>query len=169
MKGEQTEISMKLRNMTSIYLLRGDEILLLYRIGSRVIGNCYTGTAGGHFEPDELNDPRKCVLRELWEETGLQEKDLEGMSLRYVSLKVAGQEIRQNYYYFARLSQDHPELTSNEGRLQWVKLSDVLNYEMPYTAKFMMEHYVRTGIHTDLLYGGVATEEGVVFHPLVDQ
>lgn len=47
----------RLRNMTSVYLLRGENVLLLYRIGSRVVRACYTGSAGGHFEEGELNDP----------------------------------------------------------------------------------------------------------------
>lgn len=35
----------KLRNMTSIYLLKEDKILLLYRIGSRVVNNSYVGVS----------------------------------------------------------------------------------------------------------------------------
>ena len=56
-----------LRNMTSAYLVREGEVLCLYRIGSRVVSNKYIGSAGGHFEKEELNDPRACVLRELQE------------------------------------------------------------------------------------------------------
>ena len=49
----------KLRNMTSIYLYdENDRFLLLYRIGSRVVKKGYVGTAGGHFEKDELNDSK---------------------------------------------------------------------------------------------------------------
>ena len=64
-----TNTDIKLRNMTSIYISCGTKILLLYRIGSRVVPPSWCGI-GGHFEPDELNDPRTCVLRELEEETG---------------------------------------------------------------------------------------------------
>ena len=61
----------KLRNMTSIYLTQGDKILLLYRQGGRVVSDTWVASAGGHFEPYELNDARACVLRELREEIGL--------------------------------------------------------------------------------------------------
>ena len=61
----------KLRNMTSVYLTGEQGILCLYRIGSRVANNLYVGSAGGHFEADELNDAKKCVLREMQEELGL--------------------------------------------------------------------------------------------------
>ena len=47
---------MKLRNMTSIYILREDCLLLLYRVGSRVVEPSWCGV-GGHFEPEELNRP----------------------------------------------------------------------------------------------------------------
>ena len=57
--------------MTSVYLTGEKGILCLYRVGSRVVSNRYIGSAGGHFEKEELNDPRACVLRELEEELGL--------------------------------------------------------------------------------------------------
>ena len=46
----------KLRNMTGIYLLKEDKIMLLYRQGGKVVNNVWTASAGGHFEKDELND-----------------------------------------------------------------------------------------------------------------
>ena len=58
----------KLRNMTSVYLTGERGILCLYRIGSRVVSDKYVGSAGGHFEQNELNDARACALRELNEE-----------------------------------------------------------------------------------------------------
>ena len=91
----------KLRNMTAIYLLRGEKVLLLYRQGGRVVNDVWTGSAGGHFEKDELNDAKACVLRELYEELGLRPEDIEGLTLRYIALRNVKGEIRQNYYFFA--------------------------------------------------------------------
>lgn len=48
----------------------------MYRIGSRVANHKYVGTAGGHVEESELNDARKCVLREMKEELGIIESDI---------------------------------------------------------------------------------------------
>ena len=90
-------MDIKLRNMTSAYLVREREVLCLLRIGSRVISEKYIGSAGGHFEKEELNDPKACVLREIQEELGLKETDVDGLTLRYVTHRYMGGEIRQNY------------------------------------------------------------------------
>lgn len=66
----------RLRNMTAVYISRGEEMLMLYRIGSRVVEPSWVGI-GGHFEPEELNDPKACMLRELEEEIELTSEDLE--------------------------------------------------------------------------------------------
>lgn len=90
---------MKLRNMTSVYFYNVSGLLCLYRLGSRVADHMYIGSAGGHFEEGELNDPQKCVLRELEEELGLTEEDISGLTLRYITLRLKNGEIRQNYYF----------------------------------------------------------------------
>ena len=158
----------RLRNMTALYLTRGDKLLLLYRVGSRVVGDSWTGTAGGHFEPEELNDARACVLRELAEETGLTEGDLRGMRLRYVTLRLKNGEIRQNYYFFAELVGGQREIMSNEGTLRWFGAEELLTSPppMPVTAEAVVRHYLTVGRHTDYLYAGATTREGTKFTPL---
>ena len=152
------------RNMTSIYLTCEDKILLLYRRGSRVVNNLWIGSAGGHFEASELNDARACVLRELQEELGLTKDALTGLKLRYVTLRRAKGEIRVNYYFFAELKGGtEMPLESTEGTLNWFSLEELGELEMPFTAKYVVNHYLTTGRHTDVLYGGVADGEGVVF------
>ena len=158
----------KLRNMTSIYLCRGDKFLLLYRMGSKVIGNSYTGTAGGHMEESELNNPRACVLRELQEEIGLTRQDVENLKFRYITLRLKNGEIRQNYYFFGELAAhvDAEKLSSNEGELRWFDVSEVEALHMPHSAKYMLLHYIQTGQYTDYIYGGNTTEYGVEFTEL---
>ena len=154
---------MKLRNMTGIYLSCNGQILLLYRQGGRVVSNQWIASAGGHFEPEELNDPKACVLRELKEELNLTEDDLTGMRMRYIALRNTKGEIRQNYYFFADLKPEHYSLfTSNEGKCRWVDYADIMNYDMPLTARYVMDHYLRVGKYTDDLYGGVY--DGTDYH-----
>ena len=158
----------KLRNMTGLYLRRGDRLLLLYRVGSSVIADSYTAAAGGHFESDELNDAKACVLRELYEETGLTEHDIDSLSLRYITLRLKNGEVRQNYYFFADLKDGEKEIVSNEGNLQWFSIGSLAESqpEMPFSARYVVEHYAKIGKDTDTLYAGIATESGVTFSEL---
>ena len=157
----------KLRNMTAIYLLKGDIVLLLFRQGGKVVNEVWTGSSGGHFEECELNDAKACVLRELNEELGLCENDIEHLSLRYVTLRNTKGELRQNYYFFANLKEHvEEELSSNEGQTKWFSLDEISDLEMPYTAKYVMKHYCTIGRFTDKLYAGATNENGVEFTEL---
>lgn len=160
--------AMHLRPMTAIYITRGEKILLLYRIGSRVVGNSYTGAAGGHIEAAEYLDPRACVLRELREETGLTEDSLDGLALRYITMRRKDGEVRQNYYYFAELKEGANVNDSNEGRLEWHDLTALDALPMPVTARHVVEHYLAAGRYDDKLYGGITTAEGPVFAEMTD-
>ena len=157
----------KLRNMTVVYLLKGDKGLLLFRQGGRVVNNVWTGSAGGHFEGFELNNAKACVLRELNEELNLCENDIDNLSLKYITLRRTNGEIRQNYYFFASLKENVPDdLCSNEGNVKWFSIQEIGVLEMPYTAKYVMEHYCTIGRFLDKLYVGVTSEKGVEFTEL---
>ena len=152
----------RLRNMTSIYLTYKDRILLLFRQGSRVVNDKWIGSAGGHFEKEELNNARQCVLREMQEELGLSESDVEGMALRYITLRLKNGEIRQNYYFFGKLNSNKP-LQSTEGNLEWFSYEDAEKLEMPASAKHMMLHYLKVGRFDDNLYAGITDDAGTRF------
>ena len=155
----------KLRNLTSVYLVNDTAVLCLYRVGSRVANNKYIGSAGGHFEREELNDPKQCVLREMQEELGLSEKDVEGLTLRYITHRLTGGEIRQNYYFFARLKENR-ELKSTEGTLRWVSYEKIPELTMPVSAKHMILHYMNVGRFDENLYCGITREKGTDFVPM---
>lgn len=154
----------KLRNMASLYISKGDKMLLLYRQGSRVVNDVWIGSAGGHFEEPELNDARACVLRELQEELGITENEIENLRLRYVTLRRSKGELRQNYYFFADLKDGvNEEFSSNEGVSKWFSLSDLASLEMPFTSKYVIEHYLAVGCRNDMIYGGIADGRKLVF------
>ena len=159
----------KLRNMTGIYLLKGDKILLLYRQGGKVVNNVWTASAGGHFEKDELNDAKACVIRELKEELGLSLEDVKDLQLRYVALRNTKGEIRQNYYFFAELKDSVNEnLHSNEGECKWFPLDEIAALEMPVTANYVMEHYCKEGRFTDKVYVGVTYPDRIEMNELIE-
>lgn len=142
------------------------EMLLLYRIGSRVVAPSWCGI-GGHFEAPELNDARAAALRELEEEIHLTEDSLEQLQLRYVTMRLKNGEVRQNYYFFAELKDGvSVDLRCDEGICEWVPYEDVMKRKMPYTAKFVVEHYLKKGQENADVYAGIAHPEGVLFQVL---
>lgn len=160
-------MNIRLRNMTGIYLTYQGEYYLLYRKGGSVVSNCYTSTAGGHFEQSELNDPRSCVLRELQEETGLCESDIDGLKLRYITQRLKNGEVRLNYYFFAELKEP-VVLNSTEGDIKGFGVEEISELKMPFSAACMLQHYLNEGCKTDLLYSGATTENGMEFTPLLE-
>lgn len=153
--------------MASVYLRRGDQLLLLFRQGKSIVSNMWIGSAGGHFEANEVNDAKACVLRELYEELGLTKSMLKNLSLRYVTLRYTDGEIRQNYYFFAELCDDSLEtLTSTEGITRWYCINDLADLPMPFTARHMIDHYLSIGQFDDALYGGLADHYDLTFKKL---
>ncbi len=164
-KGEK--MNEKLRCMTSVFLCQDEKILMLYRQGGRVVNNLWIGSAGGHFEKEELNDPESCVLRELKEELGITENEISDLKLKYITIRRTKGEIRQNYYFFANLKDKaKAEVSSNEGESKWFPLSEIPKLPMPFTAKYVMKHYLEEGMNTEKLYGGIATKECVLFEEI---
>lgn len=147
-----------LRNMTSLFFVREEGLLCLYRIGSRVANRKYVGACGGHFEESELSSPEKCVLREMKEELGLLPQDIEDLNLRYMTVRYMGKEIRQNYYFFARIKEER-ELHSTEGELRFFTWEELKSIDMPVSARHMMDHYLQVGRFDENRYAGI-TEPG---------
>ena len=147
-----------LRNMTSLFFVREEGLLCLYRIGSRVANHKYVGACGGHFEESELCSPEKCVLREMQEELGLLPEDIEDLTLRYMTVRYMGHEIRQNYYFFAGIKGEK-ELHSTEGELRFFTWEELKHIDMPVSARHMMDHYLAVGRFDEKLYAGI-TEPG---------
>jgi 8-oxo-dGTP diphosphatase len=82
-------------------------------------------------------------------------------------VRYADGELRQNYYFFADLSDSNKIfLPSNEGITQWYPLSDTGDLSMPFTARHMLDHYITIGQFDNALYGGIANDAGVTFTKL---
>ena len=157
----------KLRNMTSVYLMDGRKVLLLYRQGDSIVHDLWIGSAGGHFEAEEYADAKACVLRELYEELSLTSDSICDLQLRYITLRNTDTELRQNYYFFAKLKPSvSRQLPSTEGITQWFPLDGISELPMPFTARYMIDHYFSIGQYDEALYGGIANENGMTFTKL---
>lgn len=151
-----------LRNMAGFYLLDGDYILLLYRIGSKVISQPLWRNIGGHMESWEINNPLACALRELEEEAGITPDLIDKIRLKYVTLRYVKGEIRQNYNYFADYHGGHYSTPheSREGIFEWVHIDELFSRPMPLSSKSCLAHYFVTGQHDNLVYALVSTDVG---------
>ncbi len=146
--------------MTSIFLVRGSRVLLLYRRNSRAIADSWVGF-GGHVEPAELADPTAAALRELREEVGLAADDLDDLRLRYVALRDTGTELRLTYYFAATLGSDTPApISCSEGDLRWFDLAVDPALDMPPTARIAFEHWRTIGRFDDALRSVVMSADG---------
>jgi 8-oxo-dGTP diphosphatase len=147
--------------MTSIFLIRNDRILLLYRIGSSAIPDSWVGI-GGHVAPDEIDDPTRAALRELQEEVGITAEQISDLALRYVSLRDSGKELRYTYYFTATLPPETPAPAEcTEGELRWFDVSPgPASLPMPPTAAVAVEHWLTQGRHDNILRTIVMTTDG---------
>ncbi|MFQ9873399.1 hypothetical protein [Waltera sp.] len=50
-----------------------------------------------------------------------------------------------------------------KGELKWFSLDKLDELEMPYTARYAMDHYCLVGQYSDEIYAGVANENEVIF------
>jgi len=69
--------------------------------------------------------------------------------------------------FFAELNESiDKNLNSNEGICKWFSLDEINSLEMPFTAKYVMEHFCKIGHLTNTLYAGIAGINEVLFFDL---
>jgi len=171
---------MNLRNMASVYIFNGNKVLLMKKNRSKIFSKPDTVLwcpIGGHFENEELNNPDKCVIRELFEETSFKESDIKNLELKYITIRIKDMEIRQQYIYFADLANINAALSEcDEGEMYWIKTDDIFKLEMSFTNTQCLSHYfqnIQNGKKDKFIYVGVSGISGdnmpkVVFTPLRD-
>ena len=70
-----------------------------------------------------MSQPQKTVL--------LDNLYIENLFLKYVTLRSTKGEIRQNYYFFAKLKDGMDDkLVSNEGKSKWFSLAEIKELEI---------------------------------------
>lgn len=151
---------MKLRNIATAFLINDDDVLLMERsiTNKRMPGFWYG--VGGHIEPEEMNNPLAAVLREIYEETGLKENNLEDLYLKYILMRRDGDETVINYIYFGKTN-TRCVVQNDEGTLHWIQKEEVLNRKFFDVLKLALEHYFEDEKNDDVMVGVMEKETGI--------
>lgn len=136
---------MKIRVMSGAFLVNGSDYLMMKRAESKRIAPGMWAGVGGHSEPEEINSPKATCLREIYEESGIEEKDIEKLDLRYIILRREKEEITLIYYFIGTVSSREYEDKTQEGKLYWVNEGELFDRPMSFEVGKMLEHYRENG------------------------
>jgi 8-oxo-dGTP diphosphatase len=137
--------------MTGAFLFNNEDVLLMKRSENKNIAPGLWACIGGHVEEGEYPYPELSCMREITEETGITEDQIENLQLRYILLRQTGMEIRQHYIFIGE-SKTRNMAHCTEGELHWIRFGEIMNREMSLTLRLMLKHYIE---HRD--YGGIWT------------
>ena len=142
---------------TTLFLIFDGKWLLLKRSAQkRLLPNRYTGL-GGRVEPDELDDLRGSVLRELTEETGLEEADLTHLTLRRMLTHNRPDEPLTVLFYFTAELRRYALPNCNEGTLHWTLPEDFTALDIIETTAHALSKLVEDiGVESSAVKLGVA-------------
>lgn len=151
---------MNIRVISGAFIINENEILMMNRSKKKKIAPGVWGGVGGHLEPNELNDPKAACIRELLEETGIEESQLEKLDLRYIIFRKNSHEITQIYYYIGYSKTKCFEDRTEEGKLHWVSRFEVLERPLSFEIRSILEHYLEKGQNNDeILVGTIGLTE----------
>lgn len=152
---------MKFRNVVTAFLSNNDEFLLMHRSmnNKRMPGFWYG--VGGHVEKEELNNPFAACMREIYEETGIQEHEIDNLKLKYILMRSSNNETVINYVYFGQ-TQKKDVIENEEGSLHWIDKSEVLNHKFFDAIQLCLEHYLSENKdREEVLVGLIYKEDSV--------
>ncbi|HBS44500.1 MAG TPA: hypothetical protein DEA91_08680 [Paenibacillus sp.] len=147
-----------LRQMSVAFLIHGDKLLMMEKPKSASFVSGMVVPIGGHLKQDEISNPSEACLREVEEETGLTNDDLTDLELRYIILRIKETEIRIQYVYFSN-AKHLAVRESEEGKLLWVDMGLVNNFNVTATTKYIIEHYSKNENSSNIYVGTMKSVE----------
>jgi len=151
---------MKVRVLSGAFIIEGQDFLMMKRAENKKIAPGMWAGVGGHSEPYEINDPKATCLREIYEETGIEVKNLNKLDLKYIILRRDKEEITLIYYFIGSACTRYYEDKTQEGKLYWISESELLYRPMSFEVRKILEHYREIGYRKcDINVGTVGTSE----------
>lgn len=145
---------MEVRQMSTAFLFNENKVIMMKKDSSRITDTVFWTGLGGHLEADELNSPKRACIREIYEESGIQEEEIEELKLRYILLRIKEEEIRQQFVYFGK-TKSLSYINSDEGELHWIDKDKILELRLSKIVSFMMEHYLENPDKNEIFVGTI--------------
>ncbi|MGG3280158.1 NUDIX domain-containing protein [Paenibacillus solani] len=145
---------MEVRQMSTAFLFNENKVLLMKKDSSRITETEFWTGLGGHLEPDELNFPKRACIREIFEESGIQEEEIEELKLRYILLRIKDEEIRQQFVYFGKTKRTN-YINSEEGELHWIDKDKILELRLSKIVSFMVKHFLENPNKNEIIIGTI--------------
>ena len=135
------------RIASGAFLVCKHKILLMKRGLHKQLAPGLWSAIGGHMEIEDISNIRAIDVsvtccREVYEETGIAQSDINDLKLRYITMRKDGNEIRSIYYYFGTVNSEFPLPYCDEGELYWVDMKDIYDLPMSVSAKRALTHWI---------------------------
>ena len=150
---------LEIRQMATAYIFKDDKVLMIKKSSSRLYNSEFWSGLGGHLEPNELNFPRTTCLREIFEESGIEESELSELRLKYILIRNKENEIRQQYVYFGKTMKQQL-ITSDEGELYWLDFKEMMTKHISRINREMLEHYIQHKEEQTIYVGVITIDKG---------
>lgn len=144
--------------MATAFLFNEGKVLMMKKSSSRITDTAFWTGLGGHVEADEFNFPRRACVREIYEESGIAENEIEALTLKYILLRTKDEEIRQQFVYFGKTSRTD-YVNSDEGELYWIDQDKLLELRMSKIVSFMVEHYLSNPDRSEVMVGTITLDQ----------
>lgn len=151
-------IIMLINYFVTAFLRYKDTFLLQERSEDAKIAPGMWYGVGGHVEDNEYQTPNAAVLREIYEETGLDSSFIDSISLKYVALNYED-SIYINYIYFGTIDTDKV-IANDEGELFFVEIDEIKLKRFHPLIKACLEH--RLNDNSNAIYSAVLDANGNV-------